>query len=151
MTDTTTDVVRHVVRIKHDPESHEIEDCHDDCTAEVICLGTTDACRTWWECRRCMRVLSRVDQAGAFEYDDRVDERGGVAHGVDHQRIDGMWMTPSETCLSRAAEDDDSYDLIYDLADGDHPVTIDYEEGYLSVLLRDTSNMPDQPVAGGPS
>ena len=132
MSEQTAETVRHVVRIKHDPESHA-EDCHDDCRAEVICLGVTDACRTWWECGRCMKVLNRLNDAGALEYDERVDERGGLAHGVDHQRIDGMWMTLSEMCLSRAAEEDDAYYLIPDCADGDHPVTIDYEEGYLSV------------------
>ena len=123
----------HVVRIKHDPESHEY-DCHDDCAAEVICPGVTNACRTWWECNRCRAVLRRVDAHGADLYDDRLSERG-EAHGVDHEHIDGMWMTPSDQCLSTACDEHDAGELVSVLPDGDHPVDLDWEEGFLMVRL----------------
>lgn len=122
----------HVLRIKHDPESHELEDCHDDCTAEVVCAGVTDACRTWWECDRCRAVLRRVSDAAAEEYDERIHERG-TAHRQEHQHIDGMWMTPSNQCLSTACDEHNGHDFVSELPAGDHPVTLDWEEGYVTV------------------
>lgn len=122
----------HVVRITHDPESHTIEDCHDDCAADLICNGVTDACRVWRECARCRAVLGRVDEHGRDLYDDRLYERG-EAHGAEHQRLDGMWMTPTDECIGSACDEHDAYYLVAELPEGDYPVSLDWEEGYVTV------------------
>ena len=133
-----TERAQHIVRVQHDPESHEY-DCHDDCTARVICNGVTDACRVWWECERCQEVLARLDSSGKDEYHERLHERG-EAHGRDHEHINGVWMTPGHQCLSVACEEDDALDLVPQLPDGDYPVSIDWEEGYLMVRLVPSEN-----------
>lgn len=123
----------HVVRIKHDAESHEIENCHDDCRAEVVCMGTTDRCRIWWECTRCRKVMERLGDQD-WRYDDRLDERG-KAHGVEHQHIDGRWMTEGSQCFIDACDEHDAGDLVAGLPDGEYPVDLEWEEGYVTVHL----------------
>lgn len=133
---------QHVVRIKHDPESHEY-DCHDDCTAEVICNGVTDLCRTWWECSTCRTLLDGMDSLERADYLETLDEED-EAHGEDHQHIDGMWMTPTNRCLSVMREEDDAAELIHSLPDGDFPVSLDWDEGYLLVrqIRNDALSLP---------
>lgn len=121
----------HTVTIKHDPESHEV-DCHDECTATLTCSGVTDNCRCWWECDTC-REASRVDGDDADEYADRLDEYS-EAHGVEHQHIDGMWMVPTDRCLGAEMESDVGY-LVDALSDGDHPVELDCEDGFVYVRV----------------
>lgn len=124
----------HIVRITHDPESHAAaEDCHDDCTAEVICPGVTEACRCWWECGTCRDVRVGMSTAERAENDDRLLD-DGEAHGVDHLWIDGMWMTPGTSCIS-AAMDTDADQLVDRLPTGDHPVDLECEEGFVYVRV----------------
>lgn len=72
----------HLVRINHDAESHAAgDDCHDDCTAEIICPGVTDACRTWWECGTCIDARRGMDDQQLEDHDELLWE-AGAAHGV---------------------------------------------------------------------
>lgn len=124
----------HVLRITHDPESHaEAEDCHDGCTAEVICPGVTNFCRVWWECDECQAVRDQLDELELDHFDDQLYE-DGEAHGVDHQRIDGMWMTPGTTCFAHELETN-AHDFVDELAAGDHPIDLDCDEGYVYLRL----------------
>lgn len=122
----------HLLRIVHDPESHELEDCHDGCKAEVVCPGVTDSCRVWWECDPCAVQRDAMSAASRDEYDVRLDE-SGEAHGVDHQWIDGMWMTPGTTCIAYAM-DTDADEFVDELAAGDYPVDLDCDEGFVRLL-----------------
>jgi len=131
---------QHTVTIKHDPESHEIEGCHDDCEAIVQCTGVTDECRTWWECTICRDTYHGLDEDGRDQFDEDLYETE-VAHGVEHKRIDGMWMTPSNACLSRTL-DNDAGELAYTLPDGEHPVDIDCDEGFVTVTATAPEGAP---------
>lgn len=120
----------HVVMIKHDPESHEY-DCHDECTASLTCPCVDDACRCWFECATCRDATRDMDGGALDEFDDRLYEEG-EAHGVEHQRIDGMWMTPTDRCIGHELETNAS-ELIYDLPDGEHPVDLDCDDGFVYI------------------
>lgn len=121
---------RHTVTIKHDPESHEF-DCHDDCTASLTCFGVTDACRCWWECDACREATAGMTDEQRDDYDEQLWDTS-EAHGVEHQHIDGMWMTESNDCLTQALDSDAGY-LVDTLPDGEHPVDIDCQEGFVYV------------------
>lgn len=126
-------MTNHTATITHDPESHAYgEGCHDECTAQVTCSGVTDACRCWWECDTCREAMSGLDQDALADFEERLEDEGS-AHGKEHQRIDGMWMTPSTQCLTQAMETD-AYDLVFRLPDGQHPVDIDCDEGYVYII-----------------
>lgn len=121
----------HMVRVTHDAESHEY-DCHDDCKVQIICTGVTDACRTWWECPVCQDARAALDGDDLDDFDEALHEAGEV-HGIDHQWIDGMWMTPSEDCLGSNMLDNDAHDLVDELATGDHPVDLTCDDGFVYV------------------
>lgn len=122
----------HTVTIKHDPASHACGDrCHDECTAEVSCSGVTSRCRCWWECEVCREAMQGLDTDTLADFEERLDEEG-ESHGQEHQRIDGMWMTPTGQCLTQAIETD-AYDLLFSLPDGAYPVAIDCDEGFVYV------------------
>lgn len=130
----------HVVTIKHDAESHEY-DCHDDCTATLTCPGVTDSCRCWWECTACWDARKGLDADALDEYDDRLSEEG-EAHGVEHQHIDGMWMTPTDRCLTSSL-DTDADELVDALPDGDHLVDLDCQDGFVYVTaIKPTRDLP---------
>ena len=122
----------HTLTIRHDPESHAY-DCHDDCTATLTCHGVTDSCRCWYECDACRDVKKGMDDAALDEYDERLWDEG-VAHGVEHQHINGMWMTPTDFCLTREMETD-AAEHVSDLSDGDYPVELDCDEDFVYVSL----------------
>ncbi len=126
----------HLLRIVHDAESHEY-DCHDGCEADVICPGVVDSCRTWWECDTC-RIARRAMTLDQLEDHDEQLYAAGEAHGVDHQRIDGVWMTPGTTCLAYSLESN-AGDFVDELPDGDHMVDLDYDDGYVHLHLINTA------------
>ena len=122
----------HTVTIKHDQESHACGDgCHDECTADLQCSGVTDACRCWWECDTCREAMRGLDVDALADFEENLDTEG-EAHGKEHQRIDGMWMTPTAQCLTQALETD-AYDLVHTLPEGEHSVDIDCDEGYVYI------------------
>jgi hypothetical protein len=120
----------HIVTIKHDPESHAF-DCHDECTAALSCPGVIDSCRCWMECTTCHDTCRDMSSDALDDFDDRLHEEG-EAHGIEHQHIDGMWMTPSERCITQELEHDADY-LVSDLPDGEHSVDLDCDEGFVYV------------------
>lgn len=120
----------HVVTIKHDAESH-VYHCHDDCTAVVTCPGVTNACRCWLECTTCRDATAGLDDEARGDYDERLYDQQ-EAHGEEHQRIDGMWMTPTDHCLSQEL-DTDADELVYTLDEGEHPVDVNCEESFVYV------------------
>lgn len=132
----------HILRIKHDAESHEIENCHDDCEADVICPGVTDTCRAWWECGDCLKASRNLSGEALENFDEQLYDQG-EAHGKDHQRIDGMWMTPTTECISSAMKHNGG-DFIDQLPDGDHPCDLDCEEGFVYVIPIKTAAPPDE-------
>lgn len=125
----------HLLRVKHDATSHEF-DCHDECVAEVVCPGVTADCRTWWSCTECDRATAAMSADEVAEYDDDLSE-SGEAHGVQHQRIDGMWMTPGHTCLAYSLENDADEVAFHSgeaLPDGEHAVDLDCSDGFVYLL-----------------
>lgn len=113
----------HTVVIKHDPASHEFEDCHDECTATLACPGVTDSCRVWWECTTCREARSKLDGDALGDFDENLHYTG-EAHGNDHQWINGVWMTPGGGCYALELESD-AADLVWTLPEGEHLVDID--------------------------
>lgn len=129
----TTEREAHTVTIKHDPESHEIEDCHDDCEATINCPGVLDSCRAWWECQQCRDEAETLSGEALDDREERLyDEE--EAHGVEHQRIDGRWMTPTDRCIGIEFETD-ANDLVWSLPDGTFPVDLECDEGFVYVHL----------------
>lgn len=126
----TRTIAPHVVTIEHDSKSHEY-DCHEHCTASLSCPGVADHCRCWLECTVCRDAAQGMDAEAMDEYDEAL-YRDGDAHGEEHQRIDGMWMTPTDRCLSQEL-DTDASELVGVLAEGDHPVDIQCEEDFVYV------------------
>jgi hypothetical protein len=120
----------HTVTIKHDAESHEY-DCHDACEATVECSGVTDTCRVWWECDTCRAAKKDMTDERRDDYDEQLWDTS-EAHGVEHQHIDCVWMTPGDSCLVYELETDAS-DLVPTLPDGVHPVGIDCDDGFVYV------------------
>lgn len=120
----------HTVTIKHDPESHEC-DCHDDCTAELHCPGVQDTCRCWWECDTCRDAVKGMDDQARDDYDERLWDTS-EAHGVEHQHIDGMWMTAGNSCVVHELESD-AGELVDTLPDGEHPIDYDCDDGFVYV------------------
>ena len=130
VTRTTT----HTMTIHHDAESHAY-DCHDDCTVTLACSGVTDACRCWWECTTCHDASQEMDTAELDDFNDHLHE-AGEAHGVEHQHIDGKWMTPTVSCITQMLDHDASY-LVGDLPEGTHEVDLDCDEGFVHVMVLD--------------
>lgn len=122
---------QHTAAIRHDPESHAL-DCHDDCRVSLACPGVTDSCRTWWECTICRDALHGMDEDARDQFDEDLYETE-VAHGEEHRQIDGMWMTPSNDCIGLSL-DTDAGDLVDTLPDGDHPVDLACDEGFVNVI-----------------
>ena len=122
----------HILTITHNAESHEY-DCHDDCTATLTCPGVTDSCRCWWECATCHEVTKSMDDDVLDEYDDQRAE-AGEAHGVEHQHIDCMWMTPTDRCITQDLEHD-AFEWISVLSEGAHEVDLDCEEGFITIRM----------------
>jgi len=125
----------HILRIKHDQACHE-DDCHDECSAELICPGATEACQVWWECPKCQETARGLDGDAYDDWMDRMwDEDDEAWHGLDHSRIDGDWMVKSDPpqCMTYALEHN-AYDLVDALPEGDHEVDLDCDEGFVYVI-----------------
>lgn len=127
----------HKVKVAHDAASHDFG-CHDDCEVEIICPGVTDSCRCWQECEDCRKARTRVDLEA---FDERLRE-AGEAHGIDHEWIDGVWMTPTRACVTAALESD-AGDLVYTLPEGLHPISVDCEDDFVHVSLIDAADALD--------
>lgn len=88
----------------------------------VECPGLSDGCRAWQVCGPCS---ARVATDEAFD-DELVEE--GEAHGVEHQRLMGEWMVPTQACLVV------THDYLWDAANwitrapGRYPVVATFED-----------------------
>lgn len=132
----------HSVTITHDPASHKLG-CHDECTEQVTCTGVTDACRCWWRCDTCHTIREGLSDEEITAFDERLEDEEH-AHGKEHQRIDGDWMTPSNQCLVHVMEND-AYELVFRLPDGVHPVDIDSDEGFVYVTAIEPTTPKETP------
>jgi hypothetical protein len=102
---------------------YDIGDQIDDRKYEIECPGVTDACAMWIPC----------DCAAAARPDQLWEDP--VAHGVEHQNIDGEWMTQTDQCLY--AGHDSLPDVAADMREpgparreldpGRYPVVPDYQ------------------------
>jgi len=88
---------------------------------EIECPGVTKACRMWLTCQTC--------QSLDYDLDDDGKTVAPVVHGVEHQSIEDMWMTPTDNCfvqvndyLAEAAEP-------LNLKPGRYPVGFDFGDG----------------------
>lgn len=102
----------------------------DDVEWTIACDGRPTSCEVWYECRvdGCM-IPGPYDR----EADDPEDGMGTVTrHGVEHQYIEGVWMTASGRCatLDAALSDAVLSDAVWEIAAnqgvGDWPVLVDY-------------------------
>lgn len=87
----------------------------------IECPGVTNDCRSWEPCgAACPRPMTD-------EQNDRLYE-DGESHGVEHQRIQGEWMVPTERCFVAHFEDlwEPARDL--GLPPGRWPVTFTVED-----------------------
>ena len=114
-----------------------------DFDVEIKCPGVTDVCAEWMECK--------VDECpGRDGDDDALSDTSGVAHGEEHQYIDG-WMVRSGNCWlinhghSAAAEIAEDKKL----RPGRYQVTPEFEDGQLADLHLVTT-APKLSAGGGP-
>lgn len=127
----------HAAVVAHSPDC-EPGDRHSECHITLVCPGVTDDCRCWWECGTCQAATADMDADDLDAFDDNLDE-SGEAHGVEHQRIDGMWMVPTDVCISQEM-DSDAHELTFALPDGTYPVSFESDEGFLTVQIVQATN-----------
>lgn len=100
----------------------------------IECPGVTNACRAWVDCPKFGK-----------ECDDDLLDEDNVAHGVEHQWIDGDWMIPTEECLVAVHDHlDDALDT-YSPVPGRYPVDHDFGDG--SELYLTIRDRPEPAVA----
>jgi hypothetical protein len=87
----------------------------------VVCPGDGQ-CYLWWECKQCIDDKHEPT-------DDEEDEGEYFRHGIEHQNIEGDWMTPSTQCA--AIHSDSCSDALQEEAEhagvGTHQIELDYE------------------------
>lgn len=98
----TTPPPPHVLHVDVDrcgdcpPEGPLCADCTEEpeLTYTIECPGVTDACRTYWECRR----DHSEDDIVRMENEEEV-------HGALHTYVSGLgWATPSDRCYVQEAD-----------------------------------------------
>jgi hypothetical protein len=106
-------------------------DDEDSVDYEVECPGISDDCRAWRVCTPCSSRAATDDQFNDELYDEE------EMHGVEHQRLMGEWMVPTEACLVV------THDYLWDSASyvtrepGRYPVVATFEDdGEFLVLDR---------------
>jgi hypothetical protein len=112
----------HLLRVTADPAYPDDREEH---SGEVVCAGVTGNCRAWFECREEHEFDTDLyETVGDAYYDDVT-----VWHGVEHQRIDGDLMTPSEQCIGVALDGswDEANEQARAYAPGDYPCDLTYE------------------------
>jgi len=110
----------HVLHVTRVPD-----DVSDDFEWTVECPGGS-GCRVWFTCdvKDCA-IPSPYDR----EDGDPEDGMDFVArHGVEHQYIEGDWMTESGQCAAQGTDVSDAvFEIARDRGLGDWPVEVDYE------------------------
>lgn len=105
----------------------KIADEHsDDIEWTITCHGPIDDCQVWRDCE-----VDGCSIPGPYS-DEVSDEDEGeefiTRHGVEHQWIEGGWMTASGVCAASCADVSDAVDEISQSRGvGDWQVQIDYE------------------------
>lgn len=104
----------HTITVTKVPDEHS-----DDVELTVDhCSG--NACTVWNECTELC--------AGYTPTEDETDAGKHSNHGVEHQLIDGFWMTESKACALTGT--DSGNDGVHEVAEtaglGTHQVVIDY-------------------------
>ena len=122
------------------PEDRKVWD-RDRMQVAIECSGVTRSCRTWWECRKpCDDERARLG-LDPDSYDEHLWEFG-EAHGVEHERINGEWMTPSDppTCIGHtldnayeSAQEVAAFDL--DCKPGRYQIDLDTDDFGVTVRL----------------
>lgn len=89
---------------------------------DLECPGVSDWCREW---RRCNPCTKRAAEDVGFD-DELIYEEG--AHGVEHRRIQGDWMVPTDRCLAK--NHDGLSDSAGDVTEepGRYPVYVTFED-----------------------
>lgn len=93
------------------------------------CPGVSDWCREWRTCDPCTKRAAEDDG-----FNDELHEEEG-AHDVEHRKLHGDWMVPTERCLARL------HDGLGDSAEevstkpGRYPVFVTFEDGGDYLLL----------------
>lgn len=96
---------------------------------DLECPGVSDWCREWRPCEPCSKRAAEDEDFDEQLYDAE------EAHGVDHQKIQGEWMTPTERCLAR--HHDGLSDSGEEIArtPGRYPVYVTFEDDGEYLLL----------------
>lgn len=95
------------------------DDESDDVEYTVTCpTPKPPTCDVWWECRPCLHKATEDEQ----------DEGVYTAHGREHQDLDGMWMTRSESCALHVTDfgRESAGEAAVTLGIGVHQVDVDY-------------------------
>lgn len=88
----------------------------------VECPGVTESCRAWRECG--------CPESASDDFWDIAE-----AHGVEHARIDGVWMVRSDRCFVVTA--DDMHEAAQDLGlpEGRWPIRFTVEDDGTRLVL----------------
>jgi hypothetical protein len=108
-----SDHVLHVTKVR--------DDTSDDVEWTIECPGGS-SCHIWYDCRveGCTIPTPYADDGDGQDFAER--------HGVEHQYIEGDWMTESDQCAALVTDVVDSvFEIARDRGVGDWPVYIDYE------------------------